>query len=162
MRGSPHKKTENHEQNHDSRYMKSKWCESWLKKLEASFSPSPLPAKAESVPSTDEYYLVKKDPRTGREGFELIDPSILKSRDITVTESLLEFLDPREYDFGLAKEMYQVGTAYALLDPFFKPAKDIFLKSKFQLDPLVQSQLAASRNLAGTSGDILMAAFPSR
>jgi len=96
------------------------------------------------------------------------------------TDSPFQFLDPREYDIGLANKFWGVGTAYYLIEPLFHVAKKAIIsfnlaqtatseKGKMEkindrvivLDPLISMQTNMAKKIQSSAGGMIAPLYPA-
>jgi hypothetical protein len=80
---------------------------------------------------------------------------------IPASDGPLKIFNPGAYDAGLIGEYLGPATIYPLLSPFYKPARQVLKRAGFETDPLILSQVDASRKLAETGlGGATIALYP--
>ncbi len=83
---------------------------------------------------------------------------------IPVSDSPFGLILPESYDFGLSAEYGKMGVFFKLLDPFFEPIRETFIRMKSggaASNAVYETHLSISRELAKSGiGNASLAAYP--
>lgn len=85
---------------------------------------------------------------------------------LQVSDSPFRLVSPGSYDFGLSAKYGKIGAFFELLDPFFKPIRERFVKmgsGGAATNAVYETQLLTAREIAGSGiGNAALALYPAQ